>query len=111
MRLGFLLAFYQEVLDEHPRRIMKSYYEDDLSLAEIAEGVGISRQGVRHIIKRAEDRLLFLEEKLHLAERFSRLDKIKSEISDIAAELKARTDCADLAERLLALSDEVSEGE
>ena len=111
MRLGFLLAFYQEVLEEHPRRIMKSYYEDDLSLAEIAEGVGISRQGVRHIIKRAEEQLLFLEDRLRLAERFSLLDRIKTEILDVATTLGEREQCDDLAKRLCDIAGEISESE
>ncbi len=67
MKLGYLLTFYRDLLDERACGIMTSYYEDDLSLSEIAEGVGISRQGVRHIIKRAEEQLLFFEDKLHFA--------------------------------------------
>ena len=42
MRLAFLLDFYADVLDEHTRNIMRAYYHDDLSLAEIAEDEGIS---------------------------------------------------------------------
>ena len=69
LRLSYLLDFYGEVLDEHIRSVMKAYYDDDLSLAEIAEGVGISRQGVRHLIKKGEDQLSFLEDRLGLAAR------------------------------------------
>ena len=64
MKNAYLLDFYGEVLDEHTRSILRAYYEDDLSLAEIAEDEGISRQGVRHIIKKGEEQLLFLEDKL-----------------------------------------------
>ena len=53
MKKAYLLDFYGEVLDEHTRSILRAYYEDDLSLSEIAEDEGISRQGVRHIIKKA----------------------------------------------------------
>ena len=67
LRLAYLLDFYGDVLDEHTRTVMKAYYDDDLSLAEVALGVGISRQGVRHVIKRGEEQLLFLEERLGLA--------------------------------------------
>ena len=55
LKLAYLLDFYGDVLDEHTRTVMKAYYDDDLSLSEIAEGVGISRQGVRHIIKKGEE--------------------------------------------------------
>ena len=67
LRLSYLLDFYGEVLDEHTRSIMRAYYNDDLSLAEIAEGEGISRQGVRHVVKKGEEQLSFLEDRLGLA--------------------------------------------
>jgi predicted DNA-binding protein YlxM (UPF0122 family) len=49
------------------------YYNEDLSLAEIADQIGISRQGVRDLIKKAEEELIFLEEKLGLAQKMSAL--------------------------------------
>jgi len=70
MKIGFLLDFYGEVLSERKRTVLDYYYNDDLSLAEIAEEIGISRQGVRDLIKKAEEELHFYEEKLGLAERF-----------------------------------------
>ena len=73
LKLAYLLDFYGDVLDEHTRSVMKAYYDDDLSLSEIAEGVGISRQGVRHIIKKGEDQLTFLEDRLGLAEHYEEL--------------------------------------
>ena len=73
LKLAYLLDFYGDVLDEHTRSVMKAYYDDDLSLSEIAEGVGISRQGVRHIIKKGEDQLTFLEDRLGLAEHHEEL--------------------------------------
>ena len=75
MKLAYLLDFYSEVLDEHTRAIMSAYYSDDLSLAEIAELEGISRQGVRHIIKKGEEQLEFLEAKLSLAARYDALSR------------------------------------
>jgi predicted DNA-binding protein YlxM (UPF0122 family) len=68
-----LLDFYIEALDEHSANIMRAYYEDDLSLAEIAQDENISRQGIRHIIKRSEEQILFLEDKLGLAKRYAEL--------------------------------------
>ena len=67
LRVAYLLDFYGDVLDSHIKDIMKAYYDDDLSLSEIALGEGISRQGVRHLIKKGEQQLELLEEKLHLA--------------------------------------------
>jgi predicted DNA-binding protein YlxM (UPF0122 family) len=83
LKLAYLLDFYGEVLDEHTRGVMKAYYDDDLSLSEIAEGVGISRQGVRHVIKKGEEQLSFLEERLGLAAHNEELEKAAELIDSI----------------------------
>ena len=75
MKLAYLLDFYVDLFDEHSQEIMRAYYEDDLSLAEIAASVGISRQGIRHVIKKCEEQLLFFEEKLGLAMRQAQINK------------------------------------
>ena len=71
LRLAYLLDFYGDVLSERRRDALDFYYNDDMSLSEIAEEMGISRQGVRDLIKKAEEELLFYEEKLGLAKKFS----------------------------------------
>ena len=83
LRLAYLLDFYGDVLDEHTRAVMKAYYDDDLSLAEVADGIGISRQGVRHVIKRGEEQLVFLEERLGLAAFGDRLAEAARRLSEI----------------------------
>ena len=89
MRLSYLLDFYGEVLDEKTRRIMSYYYEDDLSLAEIASGEGISRQGIRHIIKKSEELILFYEEKLGLARKHEELEGAAELLSSLKSEILA----------------------
>ena len=69
LKKAYLLDFYGDVLTERKKEVLDMYYNEDLSLAEIAEQIGISRQGVRDLIKKAEDELLFLEEKLGLAKK------------------------------------------
>ena len=64
-----LLDEYAPVLGERHKTLLDYYYNQDLSLAEIAAEVGISRQGVRDGIKKAQEQLFFLEESLHLLER------------------------------------------
>lgn len=83
MKLAYLLDFYGQTLDEHTRDVMTAYYEDDLSLSEIAEGENISRQGVRHIIKRGEEHLISLEDKLKLAERSELLSRVAESLKPI----------------------------
>ena len=70
LKIGLLLDFYGEVLTERKRTVLDFYYNDDLSLSEIADELGVSRQAVRELIGKASAELLFLEEKLGLAARF-----------------------------------------
>ncbi len=71
LEIGYLLDFYGDILPERRRDIMDLYYNDDLSLAEIAEGLGITRQAVRDCIKKTECELFFYEEKLGLRRRMT----------------------------------------
>ena len=70
LEIAFLLDFYGDVLSERKRTVLDFYYNMDFSLAEVASEIGISRQGVRELIKKAEEELIFYEEKLGLAKRF-----------------------------------------
>mgnify|MGYP002510111091 CR=1 FL=1 len=72
LHIGYLLDFYGDILPERKREIMDLYYNDDLSLSEIAEQMGITRQAVRDAIKKTETELLFYEEKLGLLQRFTK---------------------------------------
>jgi len=80
--IAFLLDFYGELLTEKQREFLEYYYNEDLSLAEIAVNEGISRQGVRDAIKRAEKQLLEMEASLGLARRFG---DMKSGLEEIMA--------------------------
>ena len=110
LKFAYLLDFYGSVLDEHTEAVMKAYYDDDLSLAEVAEGVGISRQGVRHIIKRGEDQLEFLESKLHLAERHESTESALERIRAIGTSLlSGEISAGDAASALESAADIISE--
>ncbi len=91
--IGYLLDFYGNTLPEDQRDVLTAYYFEDLSLAEIAEGRGLTRQGVRASIKRGEKQLLFLEERLGLCgeyrDREKTLSDAVSEIRRIADKLSA----------------------
>lgn len=71
LEISFLFDFYGDMLTDKQRDMFDYYYNDDLSLAEIAENEGITRQGVRDSIKRAESQLLEMEDRLGLARRFN----------------------------------------
>lgn len=70
LEISYLLDFYGDVLTDKQREVMEQYYNDDLSLAEIADNFGITRQGVRDAIKRGEGTVLELEEKVGFARRY-----------------------------------------
>lgn len=70
LNVAYLLDFYGDILSERKKNVLDGYYNRDLSLAELASEIGISRQGVRELIKKAEQELCFYEEKLGLAEKF-----------------------------------------
>ena len=82
---GLLYDFYGELLTEHQKRVYEDVVLNDLSLSEIAQNAGISRQGVHDLIKRCDKTLEEYENRLHLMARFEKirqkLERIK-EISD-----------------------------
>ncbi len=86
VRQGDLYDFYGELLNDHQKKIFESYVFEDLSLKEIAEEEGISRQGVSDLLHRCTDTLEEYESKLHLLERFVSIRKIIDEISDRTTE-------------------------
>ncbi len=79
-----LFDFYGELLTEHQRRVYEDAVYNDLSLSEIAEEQGISRQGVHDLIKRCDRILQEYESKLHLVERFAKAKETVKEIQSLA---------------------------
>lgn len=80
LQISLLIDFYGELLTEKQFDAIDKYYNEDLSLAEIALSQGITRQGVRDSIKRAESFLFDIEEKLKLARK---LQEIRSGLKTI----------------------------
>ena len=72
--LAFLSAFYGGMLTEKQRRVLSLHCEEDLSLGEIADEVGITRQAVHETLSRAAARLTEMEDKLGAAARFRRME-------------------------------------
>ena len=81
---GLLFDFYGELLTEHQKKIYEEAVYNDMSLSEIAEDIGISRQGVHDLIKRCDKILLDYESKLHLVEKFTRIKESIREINQIS---------------------------
>ena len=88
-RMAMLYDFYGDLLTDRQKEFYDLYYNEDLSLAEIAENEGITRQGVRDSIKRAEAQLLEMEERLALAARFRRMQEELLTVQENARMLRA----------------------
>lgn len=104
---AMLFDFYGELLTEHQRSIYADAVYNDMSLGEIAEERGISRQGVHDLLRRCDKILQEYENKLHLVERFTRA---KETVGEIVRLTSSETGQADVQERLLrirALADEL----
>ncbi|MBR5453178.1 MAG: sigma-70 family RNA polymerase sigma factor [Clostridia bacterium] len=104
LTMNYLLDFYRELLSPRQYEVLSLYYGDDLSLSEIAEELGISRQGVRHIIKKGEEQLRGYEDGLGLAGRFSESRRAAEEIAARLEKLKRKTDDAEILKEI----DEIS---
>ena len=83
-----LFDFYGEVLTPRQKEFFDLYYNEDLSLAEIAENYGISRQGVRDVIVRAEAIMTDLEDKTGLMKRFMLMQQQVQAILDAAEKIQ-----------------------
>ena len=87
LSISVLMDFYGGLLTERQKEAMELYYNQDFSLAEIAENMDISRQGVRDFIKRGEKQLEEFEQALGLLKRFSEikaeLDYVKSGLTEL----------------------------
>lgn len=101
LEIGYLLDFYGEMLNERRRNVLDMYYNEDMSLSEIAESLGITRQGARDLIKKAGDELLLFEEKLGMAQKFRAL----YDCTDRAEEILKKDGCDDRTSLLRILSE------
>lgn len=87
-KISFLLDYYGEILTEKQKDAIELYYNEDLSLAEIADHIGITRQGVRDSIKRGEETLIEMEEKLGLAARLEAQKEALAAINTAAGNIR-----------------------
>ncbi len=86
LKQALLYDFYGELLTGHQKRVYEDVVLNDYSFSEVAENLGISRQGVHDMIKRCNRLLAGYEEKLHLVERFVSLRSQVGQIRKIAGE-------------------------
>lgn len=105
---ALLYDFYGELLNEHQKHIYEDFVLNDLSLSEIAEEQGISRQGVHDLVKRCNKTLMGYEKKLHLVDKFlSTKDKINN-INELTMQFE-KTKQVEIVEQIQRISNEILE--
>ena len=108
VELSYLYDFYGELLKDHQKNIFEDYILNDLSLSEIAEEQGISRQGVFDLLKRCSKQLKNYESSLHLVEKF-RITREKAErIRSLAEQIRSDGDAA-LIKEIVSAADDILE--
>ena len=114
--ISLLLDFYGDMLTDKQRDVIELYYDEDLSLAEIAQNCNITRQGVRDSIKRAERQLTEYEEKLQLVEKFGRIQNNLKQIIQCAKDIdfinqdhNGAKEIYDKADKIIELVSEIEE--
>ena len=80
-----LYDFYGELLTVHQREVYEDVVLGDLGYSEAAEELGVSRQGIHDLVKRVDRQLAGYEEKLHLVERFLKIQEDVTQIRELAA--------------------------
>ena len=105
---AYLYDFYGELLNEHQRRVYEAFIFQDLSLGEIADEEGISRQGVHDMVKRCTRALTGYEEKLHLVEKFLSAKRKVARIHRLAESFNTSRDDA-LIDEIGQISNQLSE--
>ena len=91
-RMALLYDFYGDMLTDRQKEFYDLYYNEDLSLAEIAENCGITRQGVRDVIVRAEAVLTELEDKTGIIRRFHRMQEQFRQLEAAADAIRQRNE-------------------
>ena len=91
-RMALLYDFYGDMLTDRQKEFYDLYYNEDLSLAEIAGNYGITRQGVRDVIVRAEAILTELEDKTGIIKRFHKMQEQFAQMETAVDAIAARND-------------------
>ena len=97
---GMLYDFYGELLTQHQKGIYEDAVLNDLSLGEIADERGISRQGVHDLIKRCDKTLNEYEDKLHLVEKFARIKRNIEQINELTDDAQIKRLSNEIIEEL-----------
>ena len=108
-RMTMLYDFYGELLTDRQKEFFDLYYNEDLSLSEIAENNGITRQGVRDVIVRAENTMQEVEDKTGIIRRFQSQRPLLDSIETAAHEIRSLNALQYFDPQIAGLTDQISE--
>lgn len=120
IELSILFDFYGDLLNDNNKEVFVEYIFNDLSLSEIAENKGITRQGIHDIIKRTNKKLREYEDSLHLVKKFKTIeervnsikgliDKLEQITEEVQAEEKEQPIIKDMYKKIYNLAEEILE--
>ncbi len=92
VELSLLYDFYGELLSDNAKRVFEGYVLEDMSLSELSEETGISRQGIYDTVSRSVNKLRTYEDKLKLVEKFENMKREVDEIKTLAEESRKGKD-------------------
>ena len=109
LQMSLLFDYYAELLSEKQRTCFDLYYNQDLSLSEIAQELGVTRQSVHDSISRAEAALTEFERVTGCIARDRRLSQAQQAIRDLCSELQTIPDARALSDQILAACASIKE--
>lgn len=109
LNISLLLDFYGDILSERQNAMLNLYYNEDCSLAEIAENFSISRQGVRSVLKKGETILIEMEQKLQLASRFTKMNEKYSEIALELQNINEKINNEEISSKIHSIIEKIKE--
>lgn len=107
-RMAMLYDFYGQLLTKRQQEMMEMFYSDDLSLSEIAQEYGISRQAVYDLLKRTEKVLEGYESRLWLVDKFEQQSRKITDIGELVSQAK-KTKNLDLLDKVSEIIQEINE--
>ena len=109
LNISLLLDVYGDILSDRQNEMLNLYYNEDCSLAEIAENFSISRQGVRSVLKKGENILKEMEEKLQLVSRFIKMRDISSEVAIELESINSMINNDDISSKIHSIVNKIKE--
>lgn len=99
-KMSYLIDIYSSLLTDKQLKVLEYYYDDDISLSEIASMLNISRQGVYDTLKRAEKIILEYDEKLNLLKKYEENIELLNRLEELSKDKESLSLIKEIRENL-----------